>query len=88
MYYKVTNSITQDIVDAISEIHYVQYQEKHKILILCDIKIAQAILSSDGKKGWHIDGLYNLPLDSAIYEIEPISRYECEEINSKLHEVK
>ena len=81
MYYKVTNSMTQDIVDVIKEIHYIQYQEKHKILI------AQAILSSDGKKGWHIEGLYNFPLDNTIYEIEPISRLEYEEIDAKLHEV-
>lgn len=87
MYYKVTNSMTKDIVDVIKEIHYIQYQEKHKILILCDIKIAQAILSSDGKKGWHIEGLYNFPLDNTIYEIEPISRLEYEEIDAKLHEV-
>ena len=32
MYYKVTNSMTQDIVDVIKKIHYIQYQEKHKIL--------------------------------------------------------
>lgn len=88
MYYKVTNSTTQDIVDVLKEIHYIRFQDKHKILILCDIKIAQAILSSDGKKGWHIEGLYNFPLDNTIYKIEPISRSEYEEISSKLNEVK
>ena len=86
MYYKVTNPNTQDIVDVVNGIHYIQYQEKHKILILCDIKIAQAILSSDGKRGWHIEGLYNFPLDNTLYEIEPISRVEYEEISTKLHE--
>lgn len=86
MYYKVTNPTTQDIVDVVSEIHYIQYQEKHKILILCDLKIAQAILSSDGKRGWHIEGLYNFPPDNTLYEIEPISRSEYEEIRTKLHE--
>ena len=88
MNYKVTKSTTQDIVDVLKEKHYIRLQEKHKILILCDIKIAQAILSSDGKKGWHIEGLYNFPLDNTIYKIEPISRSEYEEISSKLNEVK
>ena len=37
--------------------------------------------------GWHIEGLYNFPLDNTIYEIEPISRLEYEEIDVKLHEV-
>ncbi len=87
MYYKVTNPTTQDVVDVIKEIHYIQYQERHKILILCDIKIAQAILSSDGKKGWHIEGLYNFPPDNTTYEIEPITRAEYEEIQAKLYEV-
>ena len=80
MYYKVTNSTTQDIVDVIKEIHYIQYQEKHKILILCDIKIAQAILSSDGKYGWHIEGLYNFPPDNDIYAIKEISKYEYDKL--------
>lgn len=88
MYYKVTNSTTHDIVDVIKEIYYIKLQEKHKILVLCDIQIAQAILSSDGKKGWHIDGLYNFPLDNTIYEIEPISHVEYEELGKVINEVK
>ena len=88
MYYKVTNSTTHDIVDVIKEIQYIKLQEKHKILVLCDIQIAQAILSSDGKKGWHIDGLYNFPLDNTIYEIEPISHVEYEELGKVINEVK
>lgn len=88
MYYKVTNSTTHDIVDVIKEIYYIKFQEKHKILVLCDIQIAQAILSSDGKKGWHIDGLYNFPLDNTIYEIEPISHVEYEELGKVINEVK
>lgn len=88
MYYKVTDVWTQDIVDVLDNIHYIQYQEKHKILILCDVKIAQAILSSDGKKGWHIEGLYNFPLDNKTYKIDLISKPEYEQLNIKLNEVK
>ena len=87
MYYKVTNLTTQDIVDVLDGIHYIKYQERHKILILCDIQIAQAILSSDGEKGWHIEGLYNFPPDNQLYKIEPISASEYKELGTKLHEV-
>ena len=85
MYYKVIKN--DEIVDALDNILYIKYQEKHGLLLLCDITEAQAILSSDGKKGWHIEGLYNFPLDNTIYEIEPITRLEYEEIDAKLHEV-
>ncbi len=85
MYYKVIKN--DEIVDVLDNILYIKYQEKHGLLLLCDITEAQAILSSDGKKGWHIEGLYNFPLDNTIYEIEPISRLEYEEIDAKLHEV-
>ena len=41
---------------------------------------AQAILSSDGKYGWHIEGLYNFPPDNDIYAIKEISKYEYDKL--------
>lgn len=50
------------------------------LLLLCDITEAQAILSSDGKYGWHIEGLYNFPPDNDIYAIKEISKYEYDKL--------
>ena len=61
-------------------IYCIKYQEKHSLLLLCDITEAQAILSSDGKYGWHIEGLYNFPLDNDIYEIKEITKYEYDKL--------
>lgn len=74
MYYKVLKN--ENIVDILDHVLYVKYQAKHDLLLLCDIKEAQAILSSNGKYGWHIPGLYNFPPDNQEYQIIEISKYE------------
>lgn len=81
MYYKVIKN--NKVIDVLNRIRYIKFQEKHKILLLCDIKNAQAILSSNGENGWHIEGLYNFPLDNTEYEIVEISRQEYEELNKE-----
>ena len=78
MYYKVIKD--DEIVDVLDHILYIKYQEKHSLLLLCDITEAQAILSSDGKYGWHIEGLYNFPLENNIYEIKEITKYEYDKL--------
>ena len=78
MYYKVIKD--DKIVDVLDHILYIKYQEKHSLLLLCDITEAQAILSSDGKYGWHIEGLYNFSLDNDIYEIKEITKYEYDKL--------
>lgn len=78
MYYKVLNN--NKVVDVLDHILYIKYQEKHDLLLLCNIAEAQAILSSDGKKGWHIEGLYNFLLDNDIYEIKEISKNEYDNL--------
>ena len=78
MYYKVTKN--EKVVDILKNILYVKYQKKHDILLLCDIQEAQAILSSDGMRGWHIEGLYNLPFDNDTYEIQEISETEYKKL--------
>lgn len=81
MYYKVIKN--NEVFDILRNINYIKYQEKHKILILCDIKEAQAVLSSDGKCGWHIEGLYNFPLDNTEYEIVEITEFEYEKLKTR-----
>ena len=78
MYYKVIKD--GEVVDVLDHILYIKYQEKHSLLLLCDISEAQAILSSDGKYGWHIEGLYNFLPDNNIYEIKEITKYEYDKL--------
>ena len=70
MYYKVIKN--DEVVDVLNHILYIKYQE--------NITEAQAILSSDGKYGWHIEGLYNFPPDNDIYAIKEISKYEYDKL--------
>lgn len=81
MYYKVIKN--NKVVDILKDILYVKYQKKHDILLLCDIQEAQAILSSDGMRGWHIEGLYNLPFNSDVYEIKEISETEYKKLKMR-----
>ncbi len=81
MYYKVIKN--NEVVDVLSHISYIKYQQKHDILLLCDIKDAQAVLSSDGKHGWHIEGLYNFPSDNTECEIIEITKTEYEKLKER-----
>lgn len=68
------------VIDILQRVQYVKYQEKHNQILLCDIKEAEAILSSNGKYGWHIEGLYNFKPDKETYVIEDISQYEYDRL--------
>lgn len=81
MYYKVIKD--NKVVDVLSHISYVKYQKKHNILLLCDIKESQAVLSSDGKRGWHIEGLFNFPLDNTVCEISEITKKEYDDLKAR-----
>ncbi len=81
MYYKVLKN--NDVVDVLNRISYVKYQEKHDILLFCNIQDAQAILSSDGRTAWHIEGLYNFPLDNTECEIIEITKQEYEKLKER-----
>lgn len=61
MYYKIIYN--DSIIDALDELVCLRYQEKNKRMLLSDRCNAQAILSSDGKEIWHVEGMYNLPVD-------------------------
>lgn len=84
MYYKVTNK-SGVVIDVLDHILYIKYQPKHDLLLLCDIKEAQAILSSSGEYGWHITGLYNFAPDNQEYIMTEITKYEYDNLKDKLN---
>lgn len=61
MYYKVIYN--GRVIDVLDKLIYLKWQEKHKVMVLCDENSAQAILSSDGDTIWHEDTLYKIPVD-------------------------
>lgn len=82
MYFKVMRD--NHVVDVLDSITYIAYQKKHDILLLSDIQTAQAILSSDGKRGWHIEGLYNFEPDNTVYQIEQVKQSEYQKIKLEM----
>ena len=79
MYYKVLKN--NRVIDVLDHLVYLKWQDKHKIMILTDEIDAQAILSSDNKYIWHIDSLYDIPVDGYdTVEICEIDIYEYEQL--------
>lgn len=79
MYYKVMKN--DRVIDVLDNLIYLKWQDKHKIMVLTDEKDAQAILSSDMKYIWHIDSLYDIPVDGYDTVIlEEIDIYEYEQL--------
>ena len=66
MYYKVIKN--NKIIDVLDHLTYLKWQPKNKIMLLSDLNEAQAILSSDGNTIWHVDGLYDLPINAGEYD--------------------
>ena len=83
MYYKISKNNV--VVDVLKNVTYVKHQERHNINVLCDSEVAEAILSSDAKKAWHLEGLYNYEPDNQIYTLEIIKRTEYKELLQKLN---
>ena len=61
MYYKVLKN--NKVIDVLDHLTYLKWQPKNKIMLLCGLDEAQAILGSDGNTVWHVEGFYNLPVD-------------------------
>ena len=78
MYLKVM--LNHTAVDVLDRVCYVKWQKKHDILELCPISEAQAVLSSDGKYAWHLEGLLRYEPDPNVYSVEEISRYEYDRL--------
>lgn len=79
MFYKVVKD--GKIIDVLDRLIYLKYQKKHDRMILCQEDEAQAIISSDEKYIWHVDGLYDLPVNRYdTVRLEKIDQYEYEEL--------
>ena len=82
MYYKVIKN--NKVIDVLERLVYLRWQDKHKIMLLCDENEAQAILSSDGNTIWHEDTLYKIPVEG-LYDtvhLEEIDLYEYKQLKA------
>ena len=61
MIYKLVKN--NKVVDVLDHLTYLKWQPKNKIMLLSDLDEAQAILGSDGNTIWHVEGLYDLPVE-------------------------
>lgn len=80
MFYKVIKD--GKIIDVLNNLTYLKWQPKNKIMLLSDINEAQAILSSDGNTVWHVEGLYDLPVDGMFetVQIKEIDQFEYKKL--------
>lgn len=81
MYYKVIYN--DKVIDALDELVYLKYQDKHDRMVFCNESEAQAIFSSDGEEIWHVEGLYDLPVSGYdTVRIEKIDKYEYKQLKA------
>lgn len=75
MFYKVVYN--GKVIDVLDNLVYLKYQEKHDRMILCVEDCAQATMSSDGNRIWHVKGWYDVPVDRYdTVVLEKIDEYE------------
>lgn len=81
MYYKVLKD--NRVIDVLERLIYVKWQERNKVMILCDENTAQGIISSDGNHIWHEPSLYKIPVDGYdTIQLEEIDEYEYEQLKA------
>lgn len=81
MYYKVLKN--NKVIDVLDHLVYLKWQDKHKIMILASEIDAQAILSSDNKYIWHVEGMYDIPVDKYdTVQLEKVDKYEYEQLKA------
>lgn len=81
MYYKVMKD--NKVIDVLDSLTYLRWQPKHKIMVLCGIDEAQAVLSSDKNTIWHEKTLYNVPVNEPKFEtveLVEISEFEYKQL--------
>lgn len=79
MFYKVIKD--NKVIDVLDNLTYLKWEPKHRIMVLCDIDEAQAILSSDMNTVWHEKTLYRVPVDSFDeVELIEIDEYEYRQL--------
>ena len=80
-YYKVI--FNDRVIDVLDQLIYLKYQPKHNIMVLCDESEAQAIMSSDKESVWHVDGLYDIPVDGyTSVEVVEIDEFEYKQLKA------
>lgn len=88
MYYKVIKN--NKVIDVLDHLTYLKWQPKNKIMLLSDLNEAQAILGSDGNTIWHVEGLYDLPVDGfdtvGLIEIDQFEYKQLKSLNMKTPE--
>lgn len=81
MYYKVIYN--DKIIDVLDRLVYLRYQKKHNRMVLCDESKAQAIFSSDGSEIWHVNGMYDIPVDGyETVRLEEVDKYEYKRLKT------
>lgn len=88
MYYKVLKN--NKVIDVLDHLTFVKYQEKHGIMLLCDMLNAQGVISSDEKNVWHVAGMNNIPVDGyetvRLIEIDKHEYNQLKVLNGKTPE--
>ena len=79
MFYKVV--FNGKVIDVLDQLIYLKYQAKHDLMVLCDESEAQAIMSSGKDMIWHVEGLYDIPVDGYdSVELVEIDAYEYRQL--------
>lgn len=79
MFYKVIKN--NKVIDVLDHLTYLKWQPKNKIMLLSDLDEAQAILGSDGRTIWHVEGFYDLPVEGyETVKLEPIDQFEFKQL--------
>ena len=85
MFYKVLKN--NKVIDVLDHLTYLKWQPKNKIMLLSDLDGAQAILSSDSNTIWHVEGLYDLPVEGydtvGLVEIDEYEYKQLKMLNGK-----
>ncbi len=79
MFYKVLKN--NKVIDVLDHLTYLKWQPKNKIMLLSDLDEAQAILGSDGNTIWHVEGLYDLPVEGHdTVKLVEVDEYEFKQL--------
>lgn len=79
MFWKVIKN--NKVIDVLDHLIYLKWQDKHKIMVICDENNAQATLSSNKKTFWHVDGWHLVPVEGYdTVKLEEIDMYEYERL--------
>lgn len=79
MYYKVIYN--GKVIDVLEQLDYLKYQKAHDRMIRCKKNEAQAILSSNEENIWHVEGMYDIPVQGYdTVTLEPIDLYEYRQL--------